>query len=53
MKALKEHGKWALYAFLAYQVVGLVILVLNFDTIWADSQQMGNDIAVQLIGVKQ
>lgn len=45
---IKKYGKWALYAFIAYQVVGLVILFLNFESIITESQ----NIAYNLIGEK-
>jgi hypothetical protein len=47
-KILKKYGKWGLYAFLAYQVVGLTFLALNFETIWTQSQS----IATSIIGEK-
>ena len=49
---LKKYGKWGLYAFLAYQVIGLVVLALNFDTIWSESMKTGETIAHQIIGDK-
>jgi hypothetical protein len=45
---LKKYGKWGLYAFLAYQVVGLIIVILSWDTIMTQSQ----DIAYDIIGGK-
>lgn len=48
--ALKKTGRWGLVAFIAYQIVGLVILAFNFETIWAESTAVGNVIAAQLLG---
>jgi hypothetical protein len=47
---LKKYGKWGLYSFLAYQVVGLIVLALNFDTIWSESIKAGETIAGQIVG---
>jgi len=49
-RALKKTGKVGLWAFIAYQVVGLTILMLNFNTIWSESIAAGNAIAQQLVG---
>lgn len=49
-RALKKTGKVGLWAFITYQIVGLTILALNFNTIWSESIAAGNAIAQQLIG---
>ena len=51
-KVLKKYGKWGLYAFLAYQVIGLVFLAFNFETIWNESIKAGNSIAQEIVGEK-
>ena len=49
---LKKYGKWGLYAFLAYQVVGLIVLAFNFDTIMSESTKIGQSIAQEMVGNK-
>lgn len=49
-RAIKKTGKVGLWLFIAYQVVGLVVLALNFETIWTESQAAGQAIAQQLLG---
>lgn len=49
---LKKYGKLGLYAFIAYQVVGLIFLAFNFETIMSESTKIGQSIAQDMVGNK-
>ena len=49
MKQFKKYGKWALILFIAYQIVGLIVAIIMFDTIILQA----NTIANQIIGENQ
>jgi len=41
---LKKVGKWGLIAFIAYQVIGLAIVIITAPEIWAQSMEIANNI---------
>jgi hypothetical protein len=41
---LKKLGKWGLIAFIAYQVIGLAIVIITGPEIWAQSMQIAESI---------
>jgi hypothetical protein len=45
---LKKYGKWGLYAYLAYNVIGLIVVIFNWNSLMAES----HNIALQIMGVK-
>jgi hypothetical protein len=49
---LKKYGKFGLYAFIAYQVVGLIFLAFNFENIMNESTKIGQSIAQDMVGNK-
>jgi hypothetical protein len=41
---LKKYGKWAFIAFIAYQIIGLIVAILIFDTIILEAETIANNI---------
>ena len=41
---IKKYGKWAFIGFIAYQIIGLIIAILIFDTIIIEAQTISNNI---------